>query len=213
MPNILKDKKNLILLIIAALNLLLFLKILDSVIEQGRVTLFDTQIANLILTIRTPLLNDVMIFITQFGNSLIVAIVSIALIIGLLMEKKFKYIILFILVELIDMIFVLATKAIIGRERPQPIYALISENNFSFPSGHALFAVCYYGLALFFLVKVIHNRTLKYITGICGIIFITLIGFSRIYLGVHWTSDVIASIAMGVCWLSVIFIFLRPHSK
>jgi len=184
---------------------------MDSVIEKGRITILDESIAKYIVTARTDALNNIMNFITQFGNAPIVVLVSIVIIVGLYLYNKKRYALTFLIIALADAAFITIVKDIIARERPFIDYALFRERSFSFPSGHALFAICFYGLGLYFFLKLIKNIYLKTILGITGYTFIILIGLSRVYLGVHWTSDVIASFAIGLSWVCITLLFYRVY--
>lgn len=72
---------------------------------------------------------------------------------------------------------------------------------FSFPSGHAMSAMTFYGLIIYLIWKNVENVTFKWILTFLLIIFIHLIGFSRIYLRVHYASDVIGGFSLGLIWL------------
>jgi membrane-associated phospholipid phosphatase len=93
--------------------------------------------------------------------------------------------------------------------RPRPLFPLDSARGFSFPSGHAMVAYSFYGLLIFVAWREITNKTLR--NGICMVllILIHLIGLSRIYLRVHYASDVMAGFALGVIWLIISIMSLR----
>ena len=109
---------------------------------------------------------------------------------------------------IINSLFVNIIKQAVERPRPPIEFALIVENNFSFPSGHSIVAVSFFGLILYFLIKSIKRKSVQIILLFFGIVLITLIGFSRIYLGVHWTSDVIASYLLGLSWIAFLLIIM-----
>lgn len=82
---------------------------------------------------------------------------------------------------------------------PDPLIGPLS--NFSFPSGHATSGFVFYGLLIFLLWKTSMKNIYKYIIGIGLVSFALLIGFSRIYLRVHYTSDVVAGFCIGLAWM------------
>lgn len=99
-------------------------------------------------------------------------------------------------------------------KRPRPLGGLIPETNFSFPSQHALMAMIFFSLVLFFFYKKIKNIYLRYFFALGNLLMIGLIGFSRIYLRVHWFSDVAAGWALGLFWvtlLTLIFAVVRSY--
>lgn len=87
--------------------------------------------------------------------------------------------------------------------RPRPSYALVIESDFSFPSGHTTIAVAFYGFIMFTLLSHIHIRWGKNLTIGVGVSIMLLIGLSRLYLGAHYLSDVIAGYALGLVGLSL----------
>lgn len=89
-----------------------------------------------------------------------------------------------------------------GRLRP-PIPLLEKAKGLSFPSGHALMSVTFYGLMGYIVWQTVKNKSLKWTILIFFLLIIILIGFSRIYLRVHYTSDVIAGYCIGVLWLII----------
>jgi undecaprenyl-diphosphatase len=87
-------------------------------------------------------------------------------------------------------------------ERPRPSDPLLAEAaGFSFPSGHALMSVTFYGLLLYILLQNIKNKGWQLCLSVLFISLILMIGFSRIYLRVHYASDVIAGFSVGIIWL------------
>jgi undecaprenyl-diphosphatase len=89
-------------------------------------------------------------------------------------------------------------------ERPRPSDPLLAKAaGFSFPSGHALMSVTFYGLLLYIFLQNVKNKGWQLCLIAFFISLILMIGFSRIYLRVHYTSDVIAGFSVGIIWLIV----------
>jgi len=118
----------------------------------------------------------------------------------LLFLKRKIYAIIFFISSIGSAISLYLTKITFMRERPVDI-GFYQETSFSFPSGHSTAAVTVYGL-IFFLIfmnqPTFKRRTL---VAIAGFAFVLLMGFSRIYLGVHFLSDVAAGFLLGSLWL------------
>lgn len=103
-------------------------------------------------------------------------------------------------------------KIIVRRPRPEDIN-IITESGFSFPSGHAMMSIALYGMLIYFVYKFIKNKGLKIFLMILLGALILLIGASRIYLGVHYFSDVLVGYLIGYAILSGnIFIFNRLYN-
>ncbi|MFS0723982.1 phosphatase PAP2 family protein [Paenibacillus sp. 1P07SE] len=92
-------------------------------------------------------------------------------------------------------------KAFFGRERPE-LEFLVEASGFSFPSGHAMVSICFYGMLGYLLYRYFRNRwRLSWVFNVVAVLTAMAIGISRIYLGVHFASDVIAGFAAGGIWL------------
>ena len=95
-------------------------------------------------------------------------------------------------------------KVIIARDRPN-INRLVAETGYSFPSGHSITSMVFYGYLIYLIYKYIDTKKIKIPLIIVLSLLIVTIGFTRIYLGVHYTSDVIGGFLLGVAYL-IIFI-------
>ena len=98
-------------------------------------------------------------------------------------------------------------KAMIGRERP--IDALIHYSDMSFPSGHALASTIFFSLLVFLFTKKITNNYLREIFVVVSVLLVVSVCISRIYLNVHWFSDVLSGIALGLFWSTLMMLFAR----
>jgi membrane-associated phospholipid phosphatase len=88
-------------------------------------------------------------------------------------------------------------------ERPRPAFAdpLATAAGFSFPSGHAMISLTVYGALAFVAAASVRSRRAQVLVGVSALVLVVAIGFSRIYLGVHYASDVLAAYAAGLAWL------------
>ena len=90
------------------------------------------------------------------------------------------------------------------RARPAPFFGIPAPNSYSYPSGHALFAVCFFGTLAWILAARRASRLARGALWGGAIVIAWLIGYSRIYLGVHYPTDVIAGYASALVWLTVL---------
>jgi membrane-associated phospholipid phosphatase len=100
-------------------------------------------------------------------------------------------------------------------DRPRPVFAnpIVVELNASFPSGHAMMSVVTYGLLAYFLMKRIHSTRIRIIIVFASVLIAVLIGISRMTLGVHYFSDVIAGYFAGTIWLTICVTALEYISR
>jgi membrane-associated phospholipid phosphatase len=94
-------------------------------------------------------------------------------------------------------------------DRPRPMLPVVEASGLSFPSGHSMVAASFYGLIIYLTWHYIRNPVLRYFMVGFWIAFIIVIGFSRIYLRVHYATDVLAGFAAGFLWVMVGLYFLR----
>ena len=92
---------------------------------------------------------------------------------------------------------------IVQRERPVG-YRLVDELGYSFPSGHSMVSTAFYGLIIYLVYKNIENKKLRNVICVSLAILIILIGCSRVYLGVHYASDVLAGVVTSIAYLIII---------
>ena len=183
--------------IIAFLCLIIVLMLLEDIFENEQLTLDMFVYRLVILNLRSEPLTAIMKVITNLSS----AYVLIAITLGTLLFVKNKKVGLCVASNLaIATILNQLLKYIIQRPRPEG-YRLIAESGYSFPSGHSMVSMAFYGLMIYLIWKMVKNKKVKYIS--CGIlgILIPLIGFSRIYLGVHYASDVIGGFAISIAYL------------
>jgi membrane-associated phospholipid phosphatase len=103
----------------------------------------------------------------------------------------------------------------LGFQRERPFFAdpLATESTYSFPSGHALVSLAVYGSVALVLAKVLSTRLLRFLVVAVAAALVLAIGFSRLYLGVHFLSDVLAGYAAGVAWLALLYVALEARTR
>jgi membrane-associated phospholipid phosphatase len=145
--------------------------------------------------------NEVMEFFTFLGTHLFLIPANLALIAFFLFIKKHKwYSIKIPALALSSLGLMFLLKNAFSRERPA-IPLLKEAAGMSFPSGHALMSVTFYGLIIYIIFKTVENKGLKWTLITLLVLLIMIIGLSRVYLRVHYASDVIAGYCVGFLWL------------
>ena len=138
-------------------------------------------------------------FITNFGGAIFIIALTALLVIAI----KNKKIGLSIFTNLV-IITVLnqSLKRILQRPRPTE-YRIIQEIGYSFPSGHSMISMAFYGYLIYLIYRYVKNKYIKWISISLLSILICLIGISRIYLGVHYTSDVLGGFLISISYLVI----------
>ena len=138
-------------------------------------------------------------FITNFGGAIFIIILTVILFV-IIKNKKIGISIIsnLVIITAINQIL----KRIVQRPRPTE-YRIIEETGYSFPSGHSMVSMAFYGYLIYLIYKYVKNKYLKWISIILLSILICSIGISRIYLGVHYTSDVLAGFMISISYLII----------
>jgi hypothetical protein len=140
-------------------------------------------------------------FITNFGGAIFLIVLTIVLFI-VIKNKKIGVSIFsnLVIVTILNQLL----KGILQRPRPTE-YRIIEETGYSFPSGHSMISMAFYGYLIYLIYKYVKNKYIKWISIVVLSLLICTIGISRIYLGVHYTSDVLGGFLISISYL-VIFI-------
>ena len=172
-------------------------------------TTFDTTIYNFIISFKCDFLTEFFKFISFLSSATFLAVLSILL---FFIFKNKKYGLLsflnLVLVALVNQIL----KLIFSRPRPFE-WMLTEESGYSFPSGHAMVSSAFYGMLIYLIWQTKIAKKYKIILTVFLSILIFLIGLSRIYLGVHYTSDVIAGFALSLSYLIIVTSLISYYLK
>lgn len=188
-------------------SIFIFWKFADTLVEEELHT-FDITIIDWIQSFISDKLTKILETLTFLGSAKAVIAISILIITLMLFNKKWWETLFFVVAVLGSSLFNLLLKFIFQRTRPS-IHPLITETGYSFPSGHSMVSFVLYGMITYFLVLFYVKRFVKIITILFFSLLVLLIGVSRIYLGVHYPSDVLAGFAVGGTWLIICLIVLK----
>lgn len=203
----LQKKKITLLKIVSFLSLIVLLVIIYQIFHKRNIA-FDYWIFNEISFYVSDTITSILLFFTIFGSDkfLVPAWFALAILYYIVYREKlgiakilgigfFNLGIMFLLKFLFD--------------RPRPTTPLISEvDGLSFPSGHAFMAFTFFSIIIYFIQRDIQNTFIKYILTILLTLIICIIGFSRIYLRLHYTTDVIAGYCFGILSF-ILFYFIQ----
>lgn len=185
--------------IICFLCIILFLALAEDVfnneIMNGDIIGYNLISKYLIKDNITPIMK----VITFYGGAIF--LVSLTILLFIIIKNKKIGILIgtnLVTITLLNQLF----KFILQRPRPTE-YRIINEVGYSFPSGHSMVSMAFYGLLIYFIYKYAKNKYIKWISIILLSLLIIMIGISRIYLGVHYTSDVIAGFLVSISYLII----------
>jgi len=145
--------------------------------------------------------NDLMLFFTFLGTHKFLIPANLLLIAYFVFIKRHKwYSIKVPAIALTSLGLMFGLKYLFGRPRPD-VPLLFEAEGLSFPSGHALFSITFYGLLIYLVYKSVKTSWMKWTLISLLVILSMIIGFSRVYLRVHYATDVIAGFCVGFIWL------------
>ena len=205
-----QESKRKLFIGLIAISLFLFLAILYNVLTNGPLLMIDRWVSTEIPNIQSPALTDLIIFITDINGMLGSAVFSILLIFFLIYKKYYVDLKFYLLAFLGASALFVVIKLLV--ERARPVLKIINEQGFSFPSGHSTMSMAI-ALALYFIfVTKIGSVSRRRLLLILCLAWPLLIAFTRIYLNVHWLSDTIAGLSLGLFWI-ILLTFIPKFQK
>jgi undecaprenyl-diphosphatase len=203
------------LLIVNIISFFIFIFILYCVTSDNYLTVVDKWVNTHIETIQTPALTTIFIFITNLAGVVGNSIFAIFAMLFLTYKKWYQERLFYLLSFSGSVILFTGIKQIVARTRPHS--ELIDVINYSFPSGHSTLSMTIALLLYFIFVKRFNSSWAKYSLLAASILWAILIAFTRVYLNVHWLSDVVAGLTLGIFWVTLVRLFFikaeTPHMK
>lgn len=182
--------------IILLFSVIIIIAITQNLLQKN-IENFDNTIYNFISNFISPQLSSVVKIITTLGSVYVIIPVYIILVILFWKKKEAIWITINLFVIFIGNQIL---KYIVARPRPT-VYRIVEELGYSFPSGHSMVSTAFYGLLIYLIYRKVEKKSIKWTACITLGLIIVLIGLSRIYLGVHYASDVIAGFCISLAYL------------
>lgn len=209
------EVKLLLNLLIIAFTLLVFIFVAHEV-KNNNTKEFDYWVLNSIRmtdNTKTPegslWLNILMTDITALGGAAIIVLVTLAMLVYLLLKKNYPFLWMIIIATIGGALISIGFKELFSRERPPIEYHLLTVTSLSFPSGHATMSSVVYLTHGVLLAKFQSAKKLKIYFILVAATLVFLIGISRIYLGVHYPTDVVAGWSIGIAWASLCWLITK----
>jgi membrane-associated phospholipid phosphatase len=197
-----------------AISAILFIIALNGFVEltdelaENELGFIDRSVTEFVTSFRGKALTDYFIFVTHLGDRYAYVLMTVLLAAFYLIKKRsWKFIVQATLVLLLASLSNIVLKKVINRARPS-LEHLVSVNTLSYPSGHSMSAMAFYGFLIFLSVRYRMQVWIRYLLVTMLTLLILSIGISRVYLGVHYPSDVAAGFIGGfiwVCFCAVLF--------
>jgi membrane-associated phospholipid phosphatase len=178
-------------------------EISESIRDHEPLTISDTQLSTWLHIHQTPRLTAAMFAVTYLGSTQVVSSIAAAFGLYFISRRRFYW-----LAALISSVFggMLLNKLLkYAFHRPRPFFdnPLLTLTSYSFPSGHTMMATTLYALIATYFFARLPELRVRVLIILAASLIILLVGFSRIYLGAHYLSDVLAAMAEGLAWLSL----------
>jgi len=181
----------------------IFADLAEDVATGDPLTLTDARFSNWLHAHGNPWLTAVMLVITDLHSTIGITVMSLLVAIYLWRRGLRSRVLSFVVTVYGGMLLNFWLKGIFQRARPHFDDPLIVLTSYSFPSGHTMAATVFYGVLSAMIISQVRDWRWRTLTILAAALMIMLVGFSRIYLGVHYLSDVLGAIFEGAAWLAL----------
>ncbi len=201
-------KYHLYTLIINICALYVFFKtIQDALSTESFLAQLDVWVNLKMVAIATPTLDFFMLMITNIISPTTLILMAFLVFVYLAGKKRWYH--MFLILFGVSGVALMTALVKLLVERVRPLNAYMTLPDYSFPSNHAAISIVFFSLVIYIFGKEIKNKYAREIFGTVNIFLIIAVGFSRIYLNVHWLSDVVAGYALGIFWLTFIMLLFK----
>lgn len=188
----------------AAVAALIFFSWLTDQVFEGDAVQFDEATRAAVHQFASPAMTVIMRFFSFIGSTLMLTILSAIVIVWLAIRRWGREAKLFAITMIGGALLNMTLKLTFKRTRPIPFFDPWPPETYSFPSGHSLMSACFFGALAAILNARIKRRRVRVIMWVFATVMFLLVGLSRIYLGVHHTTDVIAGFAAALIWIQFV---------
>lgn len=182
--------------------LLAFAAVTEGVMEPERLTHFDVALADVLHAHATPAGVALATHVSQLGSVPVLTALMLGVAFVLILLRRPMLVGGWLAAALGAGLIAALLKVIIRRPRPLWPDPFAYEPTFSFPSGHAIESLAIYGMLGYLLILALRRRALRIAVGVLALILVLALGFARLYLGLHYFSDVVGGYAAGAVWLA-----------
>jgi undecaprenyl-diphosphatase len=181
----------------------LFGELAEDVVTGARITVLDVQLAHWFHSHATPGFTRAMLVVTHCNGILGGSLMGIALAVWFWRRHARYWLIVLLIAAPGGVVLNGVMKHIFQRARPHFDDPLLSLDTYSFPSGHTASATVFYGVLACYLIRRLHTWPARSAVAVAACAAVLLVALSRMYLGAHYLSDVLAAMAEGAAWLAI----------
>ncbi|MFZ2293808.1 MAG: phosphatase PAP2 family protein [Polaromonas sp.] len=183
-------------------SLFLFGAIAEDVMAAERITRLDVQVSNWFHGHVAPLYTPFMQLVTDLHSTPGIIVLCLLLAFYWMRRKEWDWLLTLVLTVPVGMLLNVLLKNVFQRARPSFDDTLLTLSSYSFPSGHTAAATLFYGVLAAYLICRVKSWPWRAVIAMLAVLLVGLVGLSRIYLGAHYLSDVLAAMAAGSAWLA-----------
>lgn len=190
--------------LVAAAGTLYLLYGLAEEVHEGDTRGFDESALALVNRFASPALTSFMRGVTYLGSNEFLAVACACVVLAFVVTRRRREAAMLLLTMAGAAFLNFTLKLLSGRERPEPFFGTPLPESYSFPSGHALLSFCFYGMIAAVITARVEGAGRRASVWAATVLLVAFIGLSRVYLGVHYPSDVAAGYAAAFVWMVMV---------
>lgn len=192
--------KNILFLLVYMISGLVLVIIIEGLLSGSDLTPLNTAVEQLVVHVRTPILTTLLVWLTKFGNPFVLSSLAVLAAVLLVMKGHIYDAVLFLTALAVSVVSLTILKNVFQITRP--ISEIYSVGGWSFPSGQATIATAFFFLLAHTFFGKMRTTGRRVVLIVGSIVAAFLVCFSRLYLGAHWTLDILAGVALGLLCVS-----------
>ena len=181
----------------------------EIIVRSSAITGFDRHVTRDAVTARTPALNTAMRIVTWLGSWVALGTLAFVILLRVLTKRlRVAIAVIVVLAWAGEALGVRIAKEVVTRQRPPRAIWVVNAHGWSFPSGHTATAAFVFTVVALGIAAVSRHRVVRLLGWLLAGLAVAATGYSRVELGVHWTTDVMASVIFVACWVAAITLSL-----
>ena len=181
-----------------------FVDLAEDVVTEDPLVRFDQAVVTLLRYLATPTLTTFFLIVTTAASAEMLTVVGVLVTMSYALRRRGLHVATWLAALAGGAVLNELLKVLFSRPRPSFVDPVLPVSGYSFPSGHAMLSLVVYGVLAYFVVLDLRTWRTRIAVVFGTTLLVLLVGFSRMYLGVHYFSDVVAGYAAGGVWLSAL---------